>query len=103
MKTYEKNKRVLDKKVQKAYYESHEYDEYLLSKGFEVPRDEIHEINFGVNKSFEKYNMIALSKENHRLAHQNLLTKRMLYLAKLNYGFPIEEIPENIRIEFDLD
>ena len=101
--SFEKNKRCLDKKEQKKYYDNHEFDEYLLSKGYEVPRNEVHEIIFGSSKTYEPFNMISLTSKNHRLAHKNIITKQDLFFAKLKYGFPIEDIPENIRMEFDLE
>lgn len=93
-------KRILNKKMQREYYEEHEFDEYEFHKnGIEVPRDEIHEIVHGSRKTYTSWNMIALSRSNHLKAHSGEITKRELFECKIKSG---QMLPYIIQREFDL-
>lgn len=92
-------KRVKSKSAQKKYFESNRFDEYFKSRGILVNRDEVHEIVFGTRKTYEDWNMIALTRENHRLAHDGTISRRELLQIKIDTGY---HVPESIRGEYDL-
>lgn len=94
-------KRILNKKVQKAYYDDHVFDEYFLSKYQQyVDRNEIHEILHGSRKTYEDWNMIALTIINHESVHAGRISQRELFRAKMMSGIIP---PDEIIREFDLD
>ncbi len=89
-----------NKNAQRDYYEANVYDEYVKAvTGEYVERDEIHEIVHGSRKTYEDWNMIALSADNHRRAHSGEITKRDLFLAKIKNG---NVLPPEIMREYDL-
>jgi hypothetical protein len=93
-------KRILNKKYQKEYYDSHEYDEYIYHKsGFIIPRHQVHEILFGSRKTYEPWNMISLTQEIHDQCHREEISKRELFLIKIKNGYVP---PRIVLIEFDL-
>ena len=104
MNEFQKNERCLNKKVQKKYYDSHPYDEYLKSVGYgEIPRHETHEILFGSEKTYTEWNCISLTRETHSKAHKGIITKEQLFIAKIKNGLDISEFPDDIIKRFDLD
>jgi hypothetical protein len=87
-----------DRNAQRKYYEENVYDEYVKAmKGETVPRDEVHEIVHGSRKTYEDWNMISLTADNHRLAHSGDITKKELFTAKRMSG---SQLPEEIMREY---
>lgn len=106
-------KRIKSKSIQKAYFLSHPYDEWELGfRGRYIARQHIHEIVHGVaRKTYEEWNMIALTLPNHDRAHgvqRPPITKRDLFIAKAiccagsQERFEAAMPPDEIIREFDL-
>lgn len=98
------SKRIKNKRVQRIYYDEHEYDEYeLWVNNRRIPRDQVHEIVFGSRKTYEYWNMISLTYSNHERAHGKgngePITARDLFIAKILSGV---SLPNDIVREFDL-
>lgn len=89
-----------NKADQRRYAKAVEYDEYLLATtGQFAPKTCIHEIVYGSGRTFEEWNMIALSNAapfyHHDRAHsirRPEITKRELFLAKIKLGYPLPPI-----------
>lgn len=100
----EKPKTESNKNIQERYYYSHPYDE--LDMGLKrkfTPRDEVHEIVHGSSKTYEIWNMISLTRENHDMAQSYKISPRKLFIAKLLTGScKTEDFPENIIIKYNL-
>lgn len=89
-----------NRKLQKEYFETHQYCE---SCG-KIP-DEVHEILHGSRRNFEQWNMIALCRTCHERAHGRAanhgpkITKRMLFTIKKLNG---HELPAEIIREYEV-
>jgi len=92
--------RILKVKYQREYHEADEWDEYEMAHGRQVWRDQTHEILHGSRKTFERWNMIRLTVENHDRAHRGGLTMRELFMAKGVLGN--DRPPDDVIREFDL-
>ena len=96
------NKRVKNKKYQKAYYLANKYDEYEYTQnGSLMGRQEVHEIEHGSKKTYENWNMISLTIENHRQSHEGKIKKRDLFIAKIK-NKTFENPPEWVVRRHDL-
>ncbi len=94
--------RVKDKEVQKEYYLKNPYDEIHFGFYREfVPRNDVHEIQHGSSKTYENWNMISLTRENHNISQAYNFPKRKLFIAKILNG-SATEFPEEIIRKFDL-
>ena len=100
--SFEKKERCLNKAVQRRYTYSHDLDEFELSNGREIQGQQTHEIIFGVGKTFEIWNMIYISFDNHRKCHTGEISKRELFQAKIRNGMSLDEFPDEIIRRFDL-
>lgn len=92
--------RCLNKSIQEAYYNSHDWDEYeLFLTGRKRYRDEVHEIERGSEKNYTEWNMIALTCEDHIKANVFEIKPRELFLAKIHSGV---QLPKDIIRKYDL-
>lgn len=99
----EKEGRILDPAIQKEYLRTHPFDEYFLGFRREFRKaEEVHEIEFGSYRTFEDWNMISITRETHNIAHEEKISKRKFFIAKILSSKKKIEFPDRIIRKYDL-
>ena len=96
-----------DQKFQRKYAELNPYCEIQMAFRREfLARDDIHEILHGSSRTFEDWNMIALTRENHNRYHLKTekdggIPRRIFFIAKIING-TLKNCPDDIVRRFRL-